>query len=108
VVGNEIELFLFQGSRQSAAASLVLLLSMILMVTVVASVLIVFASSMDDFVISAFLSKGGSTATVPIRLYSAVRNAPSPALNALATVLLVGSALAGRLAVARARPRAPS
>jgi len=32
MVGNEIELFLFQGSRQSAAASLVLLLSMILMV----------------------------------------------------------------------------
>lgn len=61
---------------------------------IVASSLIVFASSMDDFVISAFLSKDASTETVPIRLYSAVRAAPTPALNALATVLLVGSTLA--------------
>jgi spermidine/putrescine transport system permease protein len=61
---------------------------------IVASALIVFASSMDDFVISAFLSADASSVTVPIRLYSAVRNASSPALNALATVLLLGSALA--------------
>jgi spermidine/putrescine transport system permease protein len=61
---------------------------------VVASALIVFASSMDDFVISAFLSTDASSVTVPIKLYSAVRNAPSPALNALATLLLLGSALA--------------
>jgi spermidine/putrescine transport system permease protein len=61
---------------------------------IVASALIVFASSMDDFVISAFLSADASSVTVPIRLYSAVRNASSPALNALATVLLLGSMLA--------------
>jgi spermidine/putrescine transport system permease protein len=61
---------------------------------IVAGALIVFASSMDDFVISAFLSADASSVTVPIRLYSAVRNASSPALNALATVLLLGSALA--------------
>lgn len=61
---------------------------------IVAGALIVFASSMDDFVISAFLSADASSVTVPIRLYSAVRNAPTPALNALATLLLLGSALA--------------
>jgi spermidine/putrescine transport system permease protein len=61
---------------------------------VVASALIVFAASMDDFVISAFLSTDASSVTVPIKLYSAVRNAPSPALNALATLLLLGSTLA--------------
>jgi spermidine/putrescine transport system permease protein len=61
---------------------------------IVAGALIVFAASMDDFVISAFLSADASSVTVPIRLYSAVRNAPSPALNALATLLLLGSALA--------------
>ncbi|MFC7484956.1 hypothetical protein ACFQX7_39775 [Luedemannella flava] len=59
----------------------------------VASSLIVFASSLDDFVISSFLSADASSVTVPIRLYSSVRNAPSPALNALATLLLLGSAL---------------
>ncbi len=49
--------------------------------------MIVFASSMDDFVISAFLSPDASSVTVPIKLYSSVRNAPPPRLNALATLL---------------------
>ncbi|HEX2356945.1 MAG TPA: ABC transporter permease [Micromonosporaceae bacterium] len=61
---------------------------------IVSGALIVFAASMDDFVISAFLSPDASSVTVPIKLYSAVRNAPSPALNALATLLLLGSAIA--------------
>jgi spermidine/putrescine transport system permease protein len=61
---------------------------------VLAGALIVFASSMDDVVISAFLSPDASSVTVPIKLYSAVRSAPSPALNALATLLLLASALA--------------
>jgi spermidine/putrescine transport system permease protein len=61
---------------------------------VFAGALIVFASSMDDFVTSAFLSADASSATVPIRLYSAARTAPTPALNALAAMLLVGSTLA--------------
>ena len=61
---------------------------------VISSALIVFAASLDDFVVSAFLSTDASSVTVPIKLYSAVRNAPSPALNALATILLSGSTLA--------------
>jgi spermidine/putrescine transport system permease protein len=61
---------------------------------VLAGALIVFASSMDDFVISAFLSPDAGSVTVPIKLYSAVRSSPSPALNALATLLLLGSTLA--------------
>jgi spermidine/putrescine transport system permease protein len=65
---------------------------------VFAGALIVFASSMDDFVISAFLSADASSATVPIRLYSAARTAPTPALNALAALLLVGSTIAMVLA----------
>ncbi len=56
---------------------------------IVASVIIVFAISMDDFVISAFLSSGASTDTVPVRIYSTGRTAPTPALNALATLTLV-------------------
>ena len=56
---------------------------------IVASGIIVFAISMDDFVISAFLSSGTDTDTVPVRIYSQGRTAPTPALNALATVTLV-------------------
>jgi spermidine/putrescine transport system permease protein len=55
---------------------------------IVASVIVVFAISMDDFVISAFLSSGASTDTVPVRIYSTGRTAPTPALNALATLTL--------------------
>ena len=55
---------------------------------IVASVIVVFAISMDDFVISAFLSSGATTDTVPVRIYSTGRTAPTPALNALATLTL--------------------
>jgi spermidine/putrescine transport system permease protein len=64
-----------------------------------ASLMIVFATSIDDFVISAFLSADASSETVPVKLYSSVRTAPTPALNALATVMLLGTTLAICLAV---------
>lgn len=54
-----------------------------------ASFAIVFALSIDDFVISQFLVGGAETVTIPVRLYSGARLAPPPSLNALATVLMV-------------------
>jgi spermidine/putrescine transport system permease protein len=65
-----------------------------------ASLMIVFATSIDDFVISAFLSVDASSETVPIKIYSNVRGSPTPALNALAAAMLVGTAVALVLAVA--------
>jgi spermidine/putrescine transport system permease protein len=62
--------------------------------SVFASAMIVFAASMDDFVVSSFLYTDASSVTVPIKLYSGVRTSPTPALNALATLLLLGSVLA--------------
>ena len=50
---------------------------------------IVFAISIDDFVISQFLVGGASSVTIPVRLYSGARLAPPPSLNALATLMLV-------------------
>jgi spermidine/putrescine transport system permease protein len=55
---------------------------------IIASTIIVFAVSMDDFVISAFLSSGSTTDTVPVRLYSQARATATPALNALASLTL--------------------
>jgi spermidine/putrescine transport system permease protein len=55
---------------------------------ILASLIIVFAISMDDFVISAFLSSGEGTDTVPVRLYSNARATATPALNALASLTL--------------------
>ena len=59
-----------------------------------AALMIVFAISIDDFVISAFLAGGQGSETVPVRIYSNARAAPNPALNALASVMLVFSLLA--------------
>jgi spermidine/putrescine transport system permease protein len=54
-----------------------------------ASFAIVFALSIDDFVISQFLVAGAESVTIPVKLYSGARLAPPPSLNALATVLMV-------------------
>jgi spermidine/putrescine transport system permease protein len=70
---------------------------------ILASLMIVFAVSIDDFVISAFLQAGAESATVPILLYSTARNAPNPSLNALATLMLVLSMLAIGIAIALQR-----
>ena len=56
---------------------------------IIASAAIVFATSLDDFVITQYLSNGPDTQTVPMLLYSVSRGAPTPALNALATIALV-------------------
>jgi spermidine/putrescine transport system permease protein len=56
---------------------------------IVASAAVVFAISADDFVISQWLSSGGATDTVPIRIYSATRSAPLPSTNAIATIMMV-------------------
>lgn len=56
-----------------------------------AAAMITFAASLDDFVVSNFLYGDAGNITVPVLLYSAVKAAPSPALNALATLLLVGT-----------------
>ena len=59
----------------------------------------VFALSIDDFVVTDYLSAGSSTQTVPIAIYSNARGGTTtPALNALATVMVVVTLLAVGLA----------
>lgn len=65
---------------------------------IVASLLIVFALSIDDFVVSQYLASGADTTTVPMRIYAQARAAPTPALNALASLMLAVSLLALALA----------
>jgi spermidine/putrescine transport system permease protein len=76
-----------------------LVLFPLLLPAILASLMVAFAISIDDFVISAFLAADQGTITIPVRLYSAARLAPSPALNALASILLFASMLAITLAV---------
>jgi spermidine/putrescine transport system permease protein len=77
----------------------------LLMPSIFASAMLVFATSLDDFVVSQFLFGDASNVTVPIKLYNAVRSAPTPALNALATLLLVASFAALILAYVGLRAR---
>jgi spermidine/putrescine transport system permease protein len=55
---------------------------------IVASAAVAFAVSIDDFVVTQYLSSDASTTTVSMLLYSSARGAPTPALNAIATVNL--------------------
>jgi spermidine/putrescine transport system permease protein len=77
----------------------------LLMPSIFASAMLVFATSLDDFVVSQFLFGNASNVTVPVKLYNAVRSAPTPALNALATLLLIASFLALILAYVGLRAR---
>jgi len=64
-----------------------------LLPAIFASTVLVFADVIDDFVIVRYLSGGASTEPVSVKIYNTARAAPTPALNALATVLLVSSLL---------------
>jgi spermidine/putrescine transport system permease protein len=56
-----------------------------------ASAVLVFADVIDDFVIVRALTSDASTEPVAVKIYNTARGAPTPALNALATLLLVSS-----------------
>jgi spermidine/putrescine transport system permease protein len=70
----------------------------LLLPAMAASLLVSFALSIDDFVVSQYLASGADTTTVPMRIYSQARGGPTPALNALATIMLVVSLAALALA----------
>jgi ABC-type spermidine/putrescine transport system permease subunit II len=78
-----------------------------LMPAIVAAALLSFTFSFDDYVVPAFTN--GTTNTWPIVLYSAVRFGLTPAVNALATIML-GITLAAVIVTAamlrRSRARA--
>ena len=59
-----------------------------------ASTVLVFADVIDDFVIVRYLSGDSSTEPTSVKIYNTARAAPTPALNALATLMLLASFLA--------------
>jgi spermidine/putrescine transport system permease protein len=59
-----------------------------------ASTVLVFADVIDDFVIVRYLSGDSDTEPVSVKIYNTARAAPTPALNALATILLAAALLA--------------
>jgi ABC-type spermidine/putrescine transport system permease subunit II len=76
---------------------------------ILAGALLSFTFSMDDVVLSTFLSGVGST-TLPMRVFSMIRFGVTPAVNAISTVMLALTLVAILLAqwlvrrAGRARP----
>jgi spermidine/putrescine transport system permease protein len=88
-IGGEYE----EAARDLGASrwgALRLVLFPLLLPAILASMLIVFAVSIDDFVVTQYMSAGYSSTTIPIYLYANARGGTTtPALNALATILVV-------------------
>jgi spermidine/putrescine transport system permease protein len=59
---------------------------------VLAAALLVFALSIDDYVITSFVAGVGAT-TLPIQIYSMVRTGISPEINAVSTLILAATSL---------------
>jgi spermidine/putrescine transport system permease protein len=59
---------------------------------VLAAALLVFALSVDDYVVSSFVAGVGAT-TLPLHVYSMVKSGVSPEINAASTLLLVATSL---------------
>src|SRR5205814_7093676 len=56
-----------------------------------ASAVLVFADVIDDFVIVRYLSSDASTEPMAVKIFNSARASPTPALNALATIMLTTS-----------------
>jgi len=65
-----------------------------LLPAIFASTVLVFADVIDDFVLVRYLSGTSATEPVSVKIYNSARSAPTPALNALATLLLLAALVA--------------
>jgi len=78
----------------SPTKALRMVLVPLLLPAIFVSFALVFADSIDDFIIVRYLSAGQSTETIPIRIYFTARAAPTPALNALASIMVFSTIIA--------------
>ncbi len=62
-----------------------------LLPAILASAVLVFADVIDDFVLVRYLSGDSSTEPTSVKIYNTARAAPTPALNALATLMLLAA-----------------
>jgi spermidine/putrescine transport system permease protein len=91
-IGRELEEAAMDLGASPAGALRRVLLPL-LAPAIFSSAFIVFAITIDDFVISQFLCIADCT-TIPMKIYAAARNAGNPGLNALASLMLATSLLA--------------
>jgi spermidine/putrescine transport system permease protein len=92
LLGQEYEEAAMDLGASPMAAQRRVILPM-LVPAIVASAVLVFAAVIDDFVIVRYLSGDSSTEPTSVKIYNTARAAPTPALNALATLMLVAAML---------------
>jgi len=68
---------------------------------VTAGALMSFTLSLDDFVIT-FFTAGVGVSTLPLQIFTMIKVAVTPEVNAVSTLLMLVSAFAGRTAVLEA------
>lgn len=68
-----------------------LVLFPLLLPAIFASLILVFADTIDDFVIAQFMSSTAATQTIPMIIYQTARGTTTPATNALATLMLLST-----------------
>ncbi|MDR1972107.1 MAG: ABC transporter permease [Treponema sp.] len=71
---------------------------------IVSGILISFAMSFDDVIISVFVT-GVNTNTLPIKIYSQIKTGVTPKTNALCTLLFAATVVLGLCSAYLARPR---
>ncbi|MDR0452970.1 MAG: ABC transporter permease [Treponema sp.] len=76
----------------------------LIMPAVVSSILISFAMSFDDVIVSVFVT-GVSTNTLPIRIYTQMKFGVTPKTNAMCTLLFAATVALVLISVAVSRPR---
>ncbi len=64
----------------------------LLMPGIIAGALLAFTLSLDDFVITFFVAGPGTT-TLPVRVYSMIKFGVTPEINAVSTLMFIGSSL---------------
>jgi spermidine/putrescine transport system permease protein len=84
------------GASRVQALRLVLL--PLLWPAIFVGAVVALALSLDDFVITQFLVGGADSVTIPVHVYSASRAAPTPATNALASILLFSTLILATVA----------
>ena len=65
---------------------------------VFAGAMLAFVISMDDFITSSMLATGGTT-TLPVYIFSLIKQGTTPELNAISTLLILASLFVAALAL---------
>jgi ABC-type spermidine/putrescine transport system permease subunit II len=99
-------LFVSAGTSDSAAVGLSSIFLAMLLPALVSGWLLSFTLSLDDLVISSFVSGPGAT-TLPMYIFAKVRLGVTPDINALATIIIgvvsLGVVVAGVVMLRRER-----